>query len=91
LKWKLQKFNREEKMKKAINETNEMKKQTRTNKEFKNKEKIEGMMQKKESMIQTTISIIEGKKKKKKLLNIARKIAKRIQNDEEDVLGGLLY
>jgi tRNA C32,U32 (ribose-2'-O)-methylase TrmJ len=78
-------------MKKAINETNEMKKQTRTNKEFKNKEKIEGMMQKKESMIQMTISTIEDKKKKKKLLNIVRKIAKRIQNDEEDVFGGLLY
>jgi tRNA C32,U32 (ribose-2'-O)-methylase TrmJ len=78
-------------MKKATNETNEMKKQTRTNEEFKNKEKIEGMMQKKESMIQMTISTIEDKKKKKKLLNIARKIAKRIQNDEEDVFGGLLY
>jgi len=78
-------------MKKAINETNEMKKQTRTNKEFKNKEKIEGMMQKKESMIQMTISTIEDKEKKKKLLNIVRKIAKRIQNEEEDVFGGLLY
>jgi tRNA C32,U32 (ribose-2'-O)-methylase TrmJ len=78
-------------MEKAINETNEMKKQTRTNKEFKNKEKIEEMMQKKESMIQMTISAIEDKKKKKKLLNIARKIAKRMQNDEEDVFGGLLY
>ena len=78
-------------MKKAIKETNDMKIQTRTNKEFKNKEKIEGMMQKKESMIQMTISTIEDKKKKKKLLNIARRIAKRIQNDEEDVFGGLLY
>jgi len=78
-------------MKKAIKETNDMKIQTRTNKEFKNKEKIEGMMQKKESMIQMTISTIEDKKKKKKLLNIARRIAKRIQNDEEDAFGGLLY
>jgi len=77
-------------MKKAIKETNDMKIQTRTNKEFKNKEKIEGMMQKKESMIQMTISTIEDKKKKK-LLNIARKIAKRIHDDEEDAFGGLLY
>jgi len=78
-------------MKKTIKETKNIEMQTRMNKKFKNKEKTEGMMQKKESMIQMTISTIEDKKKKKKLLNIARRIAKRMQNKEENAFGGLLY
>jgi len=57
---------------------------------FRKRKRSEEIMRKNENMIQITISAIEYKKRRK-LLKIAKKIAKSIHVDEDDMSGGLLY